>query len=136
MTASSQAATRRSRAITRSPEPDRALEREDFLGAERPELAARQAPERERPERDALEAPDLDADAREEATDLAVLPLGQRHRHEREVAAPPVPRLVFLVPVLWAAVGSVAAFSLGVVEDFGLLAAGIVALAALLATPR
>jgi hypothetical protein len=51
-------------------------------------------------------------------------------------AAPPVPRLVFLVPVLWAAVGSVAAFSLGVVEDFGLLAAGIVALAALLATPR
>jgi hypothetical protein len=44
-------------------------------------------------------------------------------------ASPPAPRLAFLVPLLWAAVGSLAAFSLGVVEDFGLLAAGIAGLA-------
>ena len=44
-------------------------------------------------------------------------------------AAHPVPRLAFVVPLLWAAVGSVAAFSLGVVEDFGLLAVGIAGLA-------
>jgi len=50
--------------------------------------------------------------------------------------APPVPRAAFLVPLLWTAVGSVAAFSLGVSEDYGLLAAGIVALAALFTTPR
>lgn len=37
---------------------------------------------------------------------------------------------------MWAAVGSVAAFSLGVVEDFGLLAAGLVAIAAALLRPR
>lgn len=47
-------------------------------------------------------------------------------------ASPPVPRLAFLVPVLWAAVGSFAAFSLGVVEDFGLLAAGLIAVAAVM----
>jgi Family of unknown function (DUF6064) len=51
------------------------------------------------------------------------------------LAVPPVPRLAFVVPILWAAVGSVAAFALGVVEDFGLLAAGIVALVAVLAPP-
>lgn len=45
-------------------------------------------------------------------------------------ASPAAPRLAFVVPILWAAVGSVAAFSLGVVEDFGLLAAGVVAVAA------
>jgi uncharacterized protein DUF6064 len=47
-------------------------------------------------------------------------------------ASPPVPRLAFVVPVLWAAVGSFAAFSLAVVEDFGLLAAGAVGLGAAL----
>jgi hypothetical protein len=47
-------------------------------------------------------------------------------------AAPPVPRIAFLVPLLWAAVGSVAAVSLGVVEDFGLLAAGAVGIVAFL----
>jgi len=51
-------------------------------------------------------------------------------------ASPPAPRLAFVVPVLWAAVGSVAAFSLGVVEDFGLLAAGIVAIGAAFRRPR
>jgi hypothetical protein len=51
------------------------------------------------------------------------------------LAEPSVPRLAFVVPVLWAAVGSVAAFALGVVEDFGLLVAGIVALVAVL-VPR
>lgn len=52
------------------------------------------------------------------------------------LAAPPVPRLAFVVPILWAAVGSSAAFGLGVVEDFGLLAAGIVALVATLVRPQ
>jgi hypothetical protein len=51
-------------------------------------------------------------------------------------ASRPVPRLVFLVPILWAAVGSFAAFSLGVVEDFGLLAAAIVAIVAAFPGPR
>ena len=51
-------------------------------------------------------------------------------------ASHPVPRLVFLVPVLWAAVGSFAAFSLGVVEDLGLLAAGVVATLAALVRPH
>jgi hypothetical protein len=46
------------------------------------------------------------------------------------LAAPPVPRVAYIVPVLWAAVGSVAAFALGVPEDLGLLAAGIAALVA------
>ena len=39
------------------------------------------------------------------------------------------PRLVYLVPLLWAAVGSAAAFQLGVYEDLALLVSGIVALA-------
>lgn len=41
----------------------------------------------------------------------------------------PVARWVFVVPVSWAAVGSLAAFQLGVLEDLGLLAAGIASLA-------
>lgn len=48
-------------------------------------------------------------------------------------AAPPVPRLALVVPILWAALGSSAAFGLGVVEDLGLLVAGIVAVVATLA---
>lgn len=41
-------------------------------------------------------------------------------------AAHPVPRSVFVVPLLWAVVGSVAAFQLGVLEDLALLAAGLI----------
>ena len=41
----------------------------------------------------------------------------------------PIARWVFVVPLLWAAVGSLAAFQLGVVEDLGLLAAGIATIA-------
>jgi hypothetical protein len=47
-------------------------------------------------------------------------------------AVPPVPRWVFAVPLLWAAVGSVAAFQLGIYQDLALLASGAVALAFLL----
>lgn len=43
----------------------------------------------------------------------------------------PVARWVFVVPLSWAAVGSLAAFQLGVIEDLGLLAAGIATLAVL-----
>jgi hypothetical protein len=43
-------------------------------------------------------------------------------------AVHPVPRWVFVVPLAWAAVGSVAAFQLGVLEDLALLVAGILAL--------
>ncbi len=41
-------------------------------------------------------------------------------------AEPPVPRAVFVVPVLWAAVGSLAAFWLGVYEDLALVVAGVI----------
>lgn len=43
-------------------------------------------------------------------------------------AARPAPRWVFVVPLAWAAVGSVAAFELGVLEDLALLVAGVLAL--------
>lgn len=46
------------------------------------------------------------------------------------LATPPLPRSVFVIPVLWAAVGSVAAFTLGVYEDLGLLVAGLAAVVA------
>lgn len=39
------------------------------------------------------------------------------------MAAPPLPRAVLVAPLLWAAIGSTAAFALGVVQDFALLAA-------------
>lgn len=45
------------------------------------------------------------------------------------LAAPPVPRSLFVVPVLWSAVGSVAAVQLRVPQDYGLLVAGIAGLA-------
>ena len=45
-------------------------------------------------------------------------------------AAPPVPRSVFVVPLLWSAIGSIAAFQLGVFQDLGLLVAGLIGLAA------
>ena len=41
--------------------------------------------------------------------------------------AAPYPRYVLAAPVLWSAVGSQAAFLLGVYQDLGLLAAGIIA---------
>jgi hypothetical protein len=50
--------------------------------------------------------------------------------------AAPVPRSVFIVPVLWAAVGSAAAFQFGVLQDLGLLPAGIAGVAAACFPPR
>lgn len=47
----------------------------------------------------------------------------------------PVPRSVFIVPLLWAAVGSIAAFQLGVLQDLGLLVAGLVGLVAVILVP-
>lgn len=46
--------------------------------------------------------------------------------------AGPGVRLIHVIPLLWSAIGSVAAFQLGVSEDLGLLAAGIVSLAFML----
>ena len=52
-------------------------------------------------------------------------------------AAAPVPKLAWVVPLAWAAVGSVAAFQLGVVEDLALLAAGVIVVGfALKASPQ
>jgi Family of unknown function (DUF6064) len=48
----------------------------------------------------------------------------------------PVPKSVFVVPLFWAAVGSMAAFQLGVRQDLGLLAAGSTVLAVTILTPR
>jgi len=48
----------------------------------------------------------------------------------------PVARWVFAVPLLWAAVGSLAAFQLGVIEDLGLLAAGIATIAVMVFSPE
>jgi hypothetical protein len=50
-------------------------------------------------------------------------------------AAHPVPRWVLVVPLLWAAVGSVAAFQLGVIEDLALLAASVVTVVVMLRWP-
>ena len=50
-------------------------------------------------------------------------------------AVAPVPKSVFAVPLAWAAVGSFAAFGLGVYQDLGLLAAGLTGLVAIVA-PR
>jgi uncharacterized protein DUF6064 len=50
-------------------------------------------------------------------------------------AAPPIPRSVFIVPVLWAAVGTVGAFQFGVLQDLGLLVAGFAGVAAAILTP-
>jgi hypothetical protein len=43
-------------------------------------------------------------------------------------AAEPIPKSVFVVPLSWAAVGSLAAFQLGVLQDVGLLATGLTVL--------
>ena len=50
-------------------------------------------------------------------------------------AKAPVPRSTFIVPVLWALVGSTAAFALGVYQDLGLLVAGVVAVIAMIRPP-
>jgi len=49
--------------------------------------------------------------------------------------AAPAPRFVFIVPLVWAAVGSVAAFQLGVLQDLGLLVAGLAGLTAVILIP-
>ncbi|PYU63895.1 MAG: hypothetical protein DMG49_27590 [Acidobacteria bacterium] len=49
--------------------------------------------------------------------------------------AAPVPRSVFAVPLVWAAVGSIAAFQLGVLQDLGLLVAGLVGVVAVIFVP-
>ena len=51
-------------------------------------------------------------------------------------AVPPTPRSPLVVPVLWCAVGSQAAFLLGVQPDLGLIATGVVGLALLLRLGR
>ncbi|HSB34572.1 MAG TPA: DUF6064 family protein, partial [Nitrospirota bacterium] len=51
-------------------------------------------------------------------------------------AAAPVPRSVFIIPVLWAAVASAAAFQFGVLQDLGLLPAGLAGIAAAFFPPR
>ena len=51
-------------------------------------------------------------------------------------ASAPVPRSVFVVPLLWTAVGSMAAFQFGIFQDLGLLVAGLIGLAAMIITPR
>jgi hypothetical protein len=47
----------------------------------------------------------------------------------------PIARWLFIVPLLWAAVGSLAAFQLGVIEDLGLLVAGIATIAVMVFSP-
>jgi hypothetical protein len=51
-------------------------------------------------------------------------------------AVTPLPRSVFAVPLIWAAIGSTAAFQLGVLQDLGLLAAGLIGLAAVVKVPE
>jgi hypothetical protein len=52
------------------------------------------------------------------------------------MAKPPVPRSLFIMPIVWAGIGSTAAFSLAVYQDLGLLIAGLVALIAITVQPR
>jgi hypothetical protein len=47
-------------------------------------------------------------------------------------AASPLPKAVLLVPLLWAAVGALAAFQLGVYEDLALIIAGVVTIVVML----
>ena len=42
------------------------------------------------------------------------------------LAAPAAPRVLLVIPLLWAAIGTSAAMQLGMREDFGLVAAGVV----------
>jgi len=41
-------------------------------------------------------------------------------------AMEPVPRSILAVPLFWSAIGSIAAFNLGVIQDYGLLVAGLI----------
>ena len=50
-------------------------------------------------------------------------------------AVMPIPRSVFIVPVLWSAIGSFAAFQLGVPQDYGLLIAGLIGLIVAISPP-
>ncbi|MCW8195133.1 hypothetical protein F6455_10080 [Proteobacteria bacterium 005FR1] len=50
--------------------------------------------------------------------------------------ASPLPRLLFVIPLLWTLIGSVAAFELGVHQDLLLLLAALLAVAALLLPQR
>jgi hypothetical protein len=43
---------------------------------------------------------------------------------------PPFPRTIAVIPLLWTGVGSIAAFKLRVLQDFGLLAAGVLGIVA------
>jgi hypothetical protein len=45
------------------------------------------------------------------------------------------PRLVFVVPLIWSVIGSAAAFQLGVLQDLGLLVAGVIGAVAFVLTP-
>jgi hypothetical protein len=49
--------------------------------------------------------------------------------------APPVHRSNFIVPLLWTVVGSIAAFRLGLLQDFGLLIAGVMGLTGVILNP-
>lgn len=51
-------------------------------------------------------------------------------------AVAPLPRFVFIIPLLWSLVGSMAAFQLGVPQDFSLLAAGFIGLVAVIFPPH
>jgi len=50
-------------------------------------------------------------------------------------AASPVPKPVLVVPLLWAAVGSLAAFQLGVLEDLAMVVSGVVMIVVMLVQP-
>ncbi len=52
------------------------------------------------------------------------------------LARPPVPRTLLVIPVLWAAIGGVAAVALGMVEDYGLPVAALATLALILRRQR
>lgn len=47
-------------------------------------------------------------------------------------AASPLPKTVLVVPLLWSAVGSLAAYQLGVLEDLALVVAGVVTIVVML----
>jgi len=51
------------------------------------------------------------------------------------VAGSHTPKVVSLVPLIWSVIGSLAAFQLGVIQDLGLLVAGVIGAVALVLTP-
>lgn len=48
---------------------------------------------------------------------------------------PPVPRSVFIVPLLWSAIGTSAAVQLGIPQDYGLAVAGLIGVSYILFPP-